>query len=95
MGGAEDEDDEDFLDDPVTMPKFEEAKMMDLEVADAETILQGYEEMLKETEDLLNELFEVEVVDGNNVQPTEATQDVLGSDLEFFDKLNSDFHLYK
>ena len=34
-----DEDDEDFLDDPVTMPKFEEAKMMDLEVVDSDTIL--------------------------------------------------------
>ena len=55
------------MDDPVSMPKFEETKMMDLEVADAETILSGYDELLQETEDLLNELFEVEVTVDNNV----------------------------
>ena len=44
---------------------------------------------------LLNELFEVEAAVDDNVQPTEAIQDVLGSDLDFFEKLNSDFHLYK
>ena len=96
VGAEDDEDDEDFMDDPVTMPKFEETKMMDLEVADAGTILSGYEELMQETESLLNELFEVEVVAvDNNVQPTEAIQEELGGDLEFFDKLNTDIQLYK
>ena len=91
VGAKDDEDDEDFMDDPVTMPKFEETKMMDLEVADAETILSGYEELMQETESLLNELFEVEVVtEDSNAKPTEAIQDVLGGDLEFYDKLNTD-----
>ena len=83
------------MDDPVSMPKFEETKMMDLEVADAETILSGYDELLQETEDLLNELFEVEVTVDNNVQPTTAAQNMLGGDFEFYEKLNFDFLLYK
>ena len=83
------------MDDPPLMPEFEAKKMMDLEVVDPESIMQGYEELISETEDIFNSLLDMDQAVQNNVQPTEAIQDVLSEDLEFFEKLNNDYHQFK
>lgn len=92
MAADDDDDEEDFLDEPDT-PVFEQVSMMDLEVVDSDLIRANYEELIAETESLYSELFEME--SGHGLNQNEAIRDVLSGDLQFFEDLNNDFHLYE
>ena len=94
---VDDDDDEDFMDEPELPAEFIEVdvKMMDLEVMDSDVIRQNYEELLKELEENLGDLLDSEEAAANNVHSTDAIQDVLTEDLDFFQRLNDDYHQYK
>ena len=57
---------------------------MDLEVLDSDIIRQNYEELLKELEENYSSLLDSEEAAANDVHSTEAIQDVLSEDLDFF-----------
>lgn len=89
---AGDDDDEDFLDEPVP-PAFEQVKMMDLEVVDSDAIRANYAELMADTENLFADLLDMDGVEDFYLD--EGMAGAIADDMQYFDDLHYEFLLYE